>query len=158
MHYEQVLKFDPSAAPEGDCFDPKTPDRAFEQQYFPSWYNEITPWGYGTYRNMDSLMRIARDETVDGNVLEWTHSCLRYFVCDDRFVSDFQASATLRSVQPHFEGYHDIPGCDVSRLGIVFRGSLALLKPKGLLGVDPRFRVFRVVLLVDPLSRPMAYG
>ena len=121
MHYEQVLKFDPSAAPEGDCFDPKTPGRAFEQQYFPGWYNEITPWGYGTYRKMGSLMRIARDETVDGNVLEWTHSCLRYFVCDDRFVSDFQASATLRSVQPHFEGYHDVPGCDVSRLGIVFR-------------------------------------
>ena len=127
MRYEHVLTFDPSSAPQGDCFDPKTPDRAFERRYFPGWYNEITPWGYGRYRKMDSLMRIAHDETAGGNVLEWTRSCLRYFVCDDRFISDFRASATLRSRQPDFEGYHDIPGCDVSRLGIVFRYNPLLL-------------------------------
>lgn len=118
MPYETILDLNPSQAPEGDYFNSGTPDRDRESRWFPGWYNEMTPWGY---RNQLSLLRVARDEVVGANVLEWADMAVRYLLTTDPYWSDLHLWAKLRLPVAHCNPYHDIPECTQSRLGIVFR-------------------------------------
>lgn len=116
--YEDTLILDTSLADEGDYFNSGTPNRDRENQFFPGWYNDMTPWGY---RNQESHLQVAYDDAAGGKVLEWKIMHVRYLLTTDPFWSDVRVSARLRITTAECVRYHDIPGCTESRLGIVFR-------------------------------------
>jgi len=116
--YRKVLSFDPSTVPEGDYFDSGTPDRDRENRYFPSWYNDMTPWGY---RNQKSHLQVAYDSVIEANVLEWQLMHVRYLLTTDPFWSEVRLSGNFRMTTADCVKYHDIPNCTESRIGIVFR-------------------------------------
>ena len=116
--YRKVLSLDPSTAPKGDYFDSGTPDRDRENRYFPSWYNDMTPWGY---RNQKSHLQVAYDSVIEANVLEWQLMHVRYLLTTDPFWSEVRLSGNFRMTTADCVKYHDIPNCTESRIGIVFR-------------------------------------
>ena len=118
LPYETILTLEPSLAPEGDYFNSGASNRDRENQFFPGWYNEMTPWGY---RNQQSHLRVTFDEVAGAKVLEWKIMHVRYLLTTDPFWSDVRVSARLRVTTAECVRYHDIPGCTESRLGIVFR-------------------------------------
>ena len=116
--YTSIATLDPSAAPEGIYFNSGTLDRERENRYFPSWFNDMTPWGY---RDQQSLLQVAWDEAAKARVLEWTRMHVRYLLNSDPFIADMRLRARVRVTTAECVRYHDIPDCTESRLGLLLR-------------------------------------
>ena len=118
LPYDTILTLAPALAAEGNYFNSGTPNRDKENQFFPGWYNEMTPWGY---RNQQSHLQIVFDDAANANVLAWKLMHVRYLLTTDPFWADLRMSARIRVTTAECVQYHDIPDCTESRLGIVFR-------------------------------------